>query len=132
MITEPTKASDLERAFETVWAWVGGPDLEFQFRFGRWRFDFAHPVAKVAIEVDGLFRAKGKGRRKGYAGRHITPKGYVGDCKKRNAAHLAGWVVFNLTREMLDDTEHIEEIAAFIRRRAEEAAEGAQAGAKPD
>ncbi len=45
-----------------------------------WRFDFAWPELKLAVELDGR-------------GRHQTVKGTRGDCEKLNAAVILGWRV---------------------------------------
>ena len=50
----------------------------------RWRFDYAWPDARVALEVDG---------GAGAFGRHSRPGGMRGDHEKANAAQLAGWIV---------------------------------------
>lgn len=52
----------------------------------RWRFDFAWPAEKVAVEVDGLLPGAG--------GRHQRMAGIEGDHEKKNAAQLLGWRVF--------------------------------------
>lgn len=103
--------SDLERHFETLWQISGGPDLEAEYRFHpqrKWRFDFAHPETMTAIELEGGVWS---------GGRHTTGKGFVGDCKKYNAATLLGWRVFRLTRKMLDNPRHYEQIRDFINDR---------------
>ncbi len=45
-----------------------------------WRFDFAWPSIKLALELDGR-------------GRHQTVKGVREDCEKLNAAVIMGWRV---------------------------------------
>lgn len=58
---------------------------EHQFHPSRtWRFDFAIPSRKVAIEVEG-------GVWNG--GRHFRPEGYLRDMEKYNEAAAAGWLV---------------------------------------
>jgi very-short-patch-repair endonuclease len=58
----------------------------------RWRFDYAYPVVKLAIEVEGGIYSYG---------RHTRGKGYTEDCRKYNAAILEGWKVIRFTQEML-------------------------------
>ena len=89
--------SKLELAFETLWITLAGPQLEPEYRFAptrRWRFDFAHPDTKIAVELDG-------GTWNG--GRHVRGDGYARDCEKLNAASADGWRVFRLTSDMLDN-----------------------------
>ena len=62
----------------------------------RWRFDFAYPDLKLAIEAEGCVYAQG---------RHTRGKGYEGDCKKYNAAALDGWVVLRYTTGTISSME---------------------------
>lgn len=67
----------------------GGCQQQFRFHSERkWRFDFAWPQRKVALEVDG-------GTHSG--GRHVRGKGYEEDCEKLNAAIINGWRVLRVT-----------------------------------
>ena len=54
----------------------------------KWRFDWAIPDIKVAIEYEGLMSEKSG---------HTTPTGYTSDCEKYNAAALLGWTVLRYT-----------------------------------
>lgn len=54
----------------------------------KWRFDFAIPAIKVAIEYEGLFSEKSG---------HTTATGYTGDTAKYNAAQAMGWKVLRFT-----------------------------------
>lgn len=77
------------------------PVREYQFHLGRkWRFDFAFPSHKVAVEIEGG-TAFGKSR-------HSRGKGFVGDCQKYNAAALQEWLVFRFTPEMVRSGEAID------------------------
>lgn len=54
----------------------------------KWRFDFAWPREKVALEVDGgVFTG----------GRHTRSTGFQEDCVKFNEAALLGWSVLRVT-----------------------------------
>lgn len=48
----------------------------------RWRFDFAWPLMKLFVEIDGAVWAQG---------RHTRGSGFVKDMEKFNAATLLGW-----------------------------------------
>ena len=62
---------------------------EYQFHPERkWRFDFAWPEQKVALEVEG---------GSWMAGRHSRGAGFNADMEKYNAAVLAGWKVLRVT-----------------------------------
>lgn len=59
-----------------------------------WRFDFAWPAQRIAVEVEG-------GTWQG--GRHTRGRGYEDDCEKYNRAAELGWRVFRFTEGMLLD-----------------------------
>lgn len=68
---------------------IPAPVRELKFHPERkWRFDFAWPDKKVALEVEG-------GIWNG--GRHTRGAAFIADCDKYNAATLAGWRVFRVT-----------------------------------
>lgn len=54
----------------------------------RWRFDFAIPEYKIAIEIDGGVWTYG---------RHNRSAGYIADMEKMNAAASLGWIVLKFT-----------------------------------
>lgn len=54
----------------------------------RWRFDFAIPSRKIAIEIEGGVWTNG---------RHTRGKGYIGDMEKYNFAALLGWRILRFT-----------------------------------
>lgn len=58
----------------------------------KWRFDYALPHYKIAVEVEGGVWT---------AGRHIRPQGFLGDIEKYNTATLLGWRVFRTTPDKL-------------------------------
>ena len=65
----------------------------------KWRFDYALPSERVAIEVEGGVWTKG---------RHITPKGFLADIDKYNTATAMGWRVFRVTpSSLLTDALHL-------------------------
>lgn len=67
------------------------PEREFLFHPTRkWRFDFAYPKIKVAIECEGAIWS---------FGRHTRGSGFVKDCDKYNSAALLGWRVLKYTTE---------------------------------
>lgn len=69
------------------------PYREFRFHpTRRWRFDFAYPDIKLAIEIEG---------GTWIGGRHIHPIGFEKDCEKYNAATILGWRVLRCTPKQL-------------------------------
>ena len=84
------------------------PEYEREYRFHatrKWRFDFAWPVCKVAVEVDG-------GRWQAGGGRH----GSDSDREKINAAVELGWRVLRYSPQQVDDdpTGVIEQIKRVL------------------
>lgn len=64
--------------------------VEFQFDLKRrFRFDFALPDHRIAIEYEGIF---GGGKS-----RHTTVTGYTKDTEKYNLAAVNGWRVLRYT-----------------------------------
>lgn len=64
------------------------PVPEYRFHGDRkWRFDYAFPVQRVAIEVHGgVYRQ----------GHHTRGKGFLDDREKMAEAQVAGWKVFEV------------------------------------
>lgn len=79
---------------------------EFKFHpVRKWRFDYAIPEHKIALEVEGGVWT---------GGRHTSPKGFLGDIEKYNTATLMGWRVFRTTPEDLYKTATIKLIKTAI------------------
>ena len=87
------------------------PGVVPEYRFHdtrRWRFDYAWPERKIALEVEG-------GTWKG--GRHTSGKGYRNDCIKYNTAAADGWIVIRATSDMVKDGTALEHLTmAFATR----------------
>lgn len=70
------------------------PDTEYVFHpTRRWRFDFAWPLHRVALEVEGGIWTKG---------RHVRGVGYLRDMEKYNAAAVLGWRLIRVTPDQRD------------------------------
>lgn len=72
------------------------PDPVAEFRFHetrKWRFDYAWPERRIAVEIDGGVWA---------GGRHVHPAGYLADLEKLNAALEAGWRVLRYATGKVD------------------------------
>lgn len=70
---------------------LAGVAYEKEYLFAKprkWRFDFAMPALKLAIEYEGVFSEKS---------RHTTVTGYTNDANKYNAAVKLGWRVLRYT-----------------------------------
>lgn len=71
---------------------IEGIKVETEYRFHperKWRFDFAIPDKKIAIEYEGVY---GGGKS-----RHTTVSGYTADSEKYNEAAKLGWTVLRYT-----------------------------------
>lgn len=65
----------------------------------RWRFDYAWPNKKVALEVEG-------GTWSG--GRHTRGSGFEGDCLKYSEAAIMGWKVIRCTTKMMRECIYLD------------------------
>lgn len=91
----PKQRSNAEGLLETalLGANVAGVVAEYRFdQKRRWRADFAIPVARLLIEVEGGIWS---------GGRHVRGEGYLRDCEKYNAATLSGWRVFRFATSQI-------------------------------
>ena len=78
------------------------PAKEYVFHpVRKWRFDYAFLGAKIALEVEGGVYT---------GGRHIRPKGFLGDVDKYNAAAVMGWRVLRVVPDRLRTFATIEMI----------------------
>lgn len=87
-----------------------GLQVEKEFRFHpvrKWRFDYAIPSIRMAIEVEGGVWT---------GGRHTSSRGFLGDMEKYNEAALAGWCLVRTTPDRLLSRETLE----LIKRREKE------------
>lgn len=79
----------------TLEAFYPGVVEEYKFINDRkFRFDFAWPEKKIALEFEGGIYAKD--RRSG----HLSIKDYEKDCYKYSRAAIDGWVVIRSTAKM--------------------------------
>jgi very-short-patch-repair endonuclease len=74
----------------------------------KWRFDYAIPSHKIAIEVDGGVWVNG---------RHNRPAGYLKDLDKFNAAASMGWLVLKFTPDELLKSATLDLIRETIKNR---------------
>jgi len=85
------RMSHLEDKVEILIAALRLPPPQKQYRFHptrKWRFDFAWPVGKIALEVEGGVWTQG---------RHVRPLGFEKDIEKYNEAALLDWLVLRTT-----------------------------------
>ena len=99
----PKAPSEAEERFLLHWRADGydePPRREYRFHDQRrWRFDFAWPDMKLAVEIQGLTRAGGAHQRIDAIGR---------DYNKLNAAQMMGWVVLQFSQAQVKSGEALE------------------------
>ena len=79
---------------------------EYRFHPTRkWRFDYAIPEFKIAIEIDGGVFIQG---------RHNRGSGYVKDMEKFNEAAILGWRILKFTPQQIKKEQWIETIKRAI------------------
>lgn len=85
-----SKGSEYEFMFDGLLKKRVSAPYEREYKFCDWRkfkFDFAFPAIKIAIEIDGcVFQG----------GRHNRPMGFMRDCEKFNIAGALGWTIFRI------------------------------------
>lgn len=72
----------------------------------RWRFDFAFPDQKLAVEIEGGIWT---------GGRHTRGSGYKGDMEKYNEAALLGWKVLRFDGEAVRKGTAIEMVLTALK-----------------
>lgn len=92
------KSAGLLSATHTLELLFNDAEVEFEteYRFHstrRWRFDFAFPKHRIALEIEGF------GRRN-QSGGHQTTKGFRTDLEKYDEAARLGWNVYRCSTEM--------------------------------
>lgn len=108
------KKSMLEMLFAEQLAQAGIRGWAREVRFDavrQWRFDFAWPPQRIAVEIDG---GTWKRTRGGRSAGHAHPQRMEDDNEKRNAARLQGWRVFQFTTRQVQYGQAIEVIAQAV------------------
>ncbi len=122
------KLSALEETLDIQFRALKLPPYEREYRFHpkrRWRFDFAWPELKIAVEAEGglymhgqhiTIRNKRTGKvevTKKQSG-HLTIKGFESDCEKYGEAAIQGWRVYRCTTSMIRSGEAIRSIERLL------------------
>lgn len=77
----------------------------------RWRFDYAIPTFRIALEVEGGIWT---------GGRHVRGKGFLGDMDKYNTAALMGWCVLRVTPTTLHTGATLDMLRVAIKARQQQ------------
>ena len=131
----PRAKSQLEGLFLQQLRIANLPIPTTEYRFAaprRWRFDFAWPDLKLAVEVEGgtfgrtvqchnchqpvKRRTKTGWTTVRLGGRHNSGKGFENDCGKYNRAALLGWTVLRYTGSMIRSRVAIGEVQEALQR----------------
>jgi len=100
--------SALEDQFEMQLKAVKLLGFEREHRFHptrRWRFDFANPAKKIAIELHGAIFTQG---------RHSRGAGIEGDMEKINEAQMLGWDVLCFSGGMVKSGEALQTLERYL------------------
>ena len=83
------------------------PNKEYKFHETRkWRFDFAFPNHKLAVEVEGAIWTNG---------RHTRGSGFIKDMEKYNTATESGWRILRFNPSNLFNKESIDMIVNCLK-----------------
>jgi very-short-patch-repair endonuclease len=87
------------------------PVAEWRFHpTRRWRFDWAWPDRKLALEIDGGLWQPG-------GGRHNRGVGYVKDLEKLNEATILGWRVLRVQPQDMTSGRGADLVARALKER---------------
>lgn len=114
-----------EEAFAHYWELFApeGLSLVRQFMYDvpntKRRFDFAHPEAHVAVEIEGGMYDMTTRSGQRIRGHHVHPAGYESDAARYNEAAEAGWIVLRYTPRMIerDPLEAVHQTVRVIQAR---------------
>lgn len=85
------------------------PEREYRFHPERkWRFDFAFPDVKVAVECEGGVFVKGA---------HTRGVHFLSDCEKYNAAIELGWAVLRYAASHVRDGAALSQVQRVLEQR---------------
>ena len=107
LVRQPRAKSKAEEQFAQLCVIEHLPPFEREHLFALelpryWRFDFAWPAIKVAVEIEGLRKRFVDGVP--YAiGRHCTFEGFAEDCRKYATANILGWHVIRFNQALVYD-----------------------------
>ena len=77
----------------------------------KWRFDYAIPEHKIAIEVEGGVWT---------GGRHISPKGFLNDMEKYNTATIMGWRVLRTIPDELCNNATLQMVRDIVAQHSQQ------------
>jgi len=98
---------------------AGGPGKGLRARLEAeglrdWRFDFALPEIRLAVEVEGITHFGRSRSGKMAIGRHQSATGIEGDLHKYDAAMRLGWTVYRCSQHMVTAGQAAKTIAILV------------------
>lgn len=109
-----SKQSQLELLFELQLERAGFVGWLREHKFSEvrnWRFDFAWPDYKIAVELEG---GTWKQTKSGRSAGHAHPERFKSDCIKYNEATRIGWQVYRFDGDMVRDGHAIEFVEVVL------------------
>lgn len=103
-------SSSWEDYFEIQLQQAGVPTFEREYKFlknRRFRFDFAWPNIKFAVEIDGNVYQKS---------RHTTGAGFSKDCEKFALASIEGYRVIRTTTGQVSKGEALDWVKQYFEK----------------
>lgn len=96
---------------------VFGLVTQYQFEPARkWRFDFAWPTHRFAVEFEGLVVTKNSAGYTQVGGRHASISGMKRDMEKYNAAAKLGWLVLRYEQSSVRDGTLFDDVEYMLGR----------------
>jgi very-short-patch-repair endonuclease len=113
-----SRAKLIAQAFADQVAARGLPEPERELAFAaelgrRWRFDFAWPAHKVALEIEGLVVMRVNGELQ-VKGRHASITGFKEDCEKYAWAAVLGWRVLRFEQSQVKSKFAVEMLVRVL------------------
>lgn len=105
---------DYQKWLPQIWKQERLTGFEAEFKFHptrKWRFDWAWPDIKLALECEGSVWANG---------RHTRGSGYLKDLEKYNMAIEYGWSVLRYDTETVQDLSFLPQLKFVYNRRKDE------------
>lgn len=108
------RSEDFEALFAFQLQAAGAPPWERQYRFAReigreWRWDFAWPGLRLAVEIQGGIWKRG-------GGAHSHPLDILRNMEKQNDGALLGWRLLQFSTDQVKSGEGLAYTMTVIRR----------------
>lgn len=120
--SKPKRDLEGEFAFVLKAHGIGGYHRQFRFHpVRKWAADFAWPVSRFIVDIDGMLFKPGPGG-------HTSPAGIRRDYERDLAAMALGYRVLRLTSEMIESPEVIAVVRQYVGDGSQETTTPEQSG----